>query len=110
MANWDKINKKLDEVLDNLTQEDWLNWDKQKEANSIERRKCLINQGQIQEKEILIDFSPNQLDWDREICLLDDDLVKSYFQESIQDNPSNISRGYLFLVSSQYGTRNKCCI
>ncbi len=110
MANWEKINKRFDEVLDSLTPSDWAKWETQKEANSILRRKSLINQGFIQEKEIYIDFPVLDEFIGKDCCLYDDDLIKSYYEANKINNPSEISRGYLFLVSSCYGTRRKCRI
>jgi hypothetical protein len=36
--NWDRVNKKFDEVLNNLSDEDWDNWDKNRESNRLLRR------------------------------------------------------------------------
>lgn len=110
MANWEKLNKRFDEVLDSLTQEDWQKWDSQKEANTQQRRKELITNGQVQEKKIFVKVPLIYHEWEKGFCLFDDDLIKFYCQKSIEDNPSKISRGYLFLVTSHYGTSNKCSI
>ena len=38
MANWEKLNKKFDETLDGLTNEDWDNWFRDREKNKEFRK------------------------------------------------------------------------
>jgi hypothetical protein len=38
MANWDKLDKEFYEVVDNLTDEQWVSWGKQQHHNQLIRR------------------------------------------------------------------------
>jgi hydroxypyruvate isomerase len=44
MADWEKLNKQFNEVLDNMTDQDWQDWLKNRERNRAERRKNLVEQ------------------------------------------------------------------
>jgi hypothetical protein len=37
MANWNKLNAELDTALENMTNEDWANWKKNRENNKLMR-------------------------------------------------------------------------
>ena len=54
MANWKKLNKEFDEVLNNLTDEEWEGWYKHKEGKGAMKRKQLILDAKIQE--LKLDF------------------------------------------------------
>ena len=41
MADWSKLNKKFDEVLDNLTDEDWDRWMNEREEENKSYRELL---------------------------------------------------------------------
>ncbi len=106
MANWEKINKRLDEVLDNLTHEDWLIWQQKKEANTAMRRKFLALQGQIQGLIFKIDafeiekqIVKHQSFW----CKAYKDLQPYGPNMACENNPPNLLRGYFFNLTSCNG-------
>lgn len=37
MANWEKLNKKFDDVIDSMSKEDWKNWKKRCDERRLER-------------------------------------------------------------------------
>ena len=49
MANWKKLNKEFDEVLNNLTDEEWEAWYIHKEVKGVMKRRQLISDAKIQE-------------------------------------------------------------
>ena len=65
MANWKKLNKEFDKVLNNLTDKEWEEWYKHKEGKGVMKRKQLISDAKIQElknekRELLADFVHKQ--------------------------------------------------
>jgi hypothetical protein len=52
MNKWDKLNKEFSAVLENLTQEDWLIWERQKSQLIEMRRKILELKSKIQEEKL----------------------------------------------------------
>lgn len=52
MANWGKLNKEFDTLLDNLTDEDWNNWFAKREANKSMRKFEMQLKAKIQAEKI----------------------------------------------------------
>lgn len=42
MGKWEKLNKRLDDVLGSLTQEDWVKWDAERIAKNDHRKQELL--------------------------------------------------------------------
>lgn len=38
MANWEKLNAEFDSVIDNMTDEDWRSWEKNRKENRLKRK------------------------------------------------------------------------
>lgn len=54
MANWNKLNSELDNLLDNLSDEEWDNWMAKRAAQKSLRKKELMMMAKIQEETQLL--------------------------------------------------------
>lgn len=43
MANWEKLNKEFDQVMNNMTDQDWINWQNNRLVNKQKRQADLQN-------------------------------------------------------------------
>ncbi len=51
-SKWDKLNKALDEALENLTQDDWIKWDKNRAAFREQKKVAILISSLEQERKI----------------------------------------------------------
>ena len=49
MANWEKLNKEFDDLIDNLSDEEWNTWYENREEKRTVRRQKMLLEAQIQE-------------------------------------------------------------
>ena len=62
MANWDKLNKEFDQLLDNMSAEDWNTWAANKESRKAMRRLEMELKAKLQMEKInLSNKDGNQL-------------------------------------------------
>ena len=54
MANWDKLNKQFDELIDNLSAEDWRIWAENRESRKAMRRLEMNMKAKLQEEKIYL--------------------------------------------------------
>lgn len=57
MANWNKLNKELDEVLNSMSSEDWQSWAKTREQKKVMRKCELLLKAKLQEEKLLLSSS-----------------------------------------------------
>lgn len=63
MKKWDKLNAEFSAVMDRLTEEDWLVWDRQKSDILEMRRKTLALKSKIQEEKL--ELLEKLKEWDK---------------------------------------------
>ena len=70
MANWDKLNKEFDQLLDNMSAEDWNTWAANKESRKAMRRLEMELKAKLQmEKIFLSNIEGNQLLNNMPVCI-----------------------------------------
>ena len=50
MANWEKLNKEFDDLIDNMSQEDWKHWDANRAARRELRKANVLIKAKIRER------------------------------------------------------------
>ena len=50
MANWDKLNKEFDALIDGMSQEDWERWDANRAAKREFRKETILLKAKIRER------------------------------------------------------------
>ena len=50
MANWDKLNKEFDALIDGMSQEDWKRWDANRTAKREFRKETMLLKAKIRER------------------------------------------------------------
>lgn len=54
MANWDKLNKQFDDLIDKMSHEDWVLWAENKESRKEMRRMEILLKQKLQEEKIYL--------------------------------------------------------
>ena len=54
MANWDKLNRQFDELIDKMSAEDWIFWAENKEQRKVMRRLEMQLKAKLQEEKIYL--------------------------------------------------------
>lgn len=54
MANWDKLNSKFNQVIDNMSSADWDNWSSQRMDRKDMRNSKILLKAKLQEEKLLL--------------------------------------------------------
>lgn len=54
MANWEKLNSKFNQIIDNMSNEDWNKWSSERMAKKAMRNSEMLLKAKIQEEKIIL--------------------------------------------------------
>ena len=54
MANWDKLNSKFNQVIDNMSSADWVKWSSERMDRKAMRNSKILLKAKLQEEKILL--------------------------------------------------------
>lgn len=57
MANWNKLNKQFDDILDSMSSEDWQSWAKSRDQKKAMRTCEMLLKAKLQEEKLLLSNS-----------------------------------------------------
>jgi hypothetical protein len=54
MANWEKLNSKFNQIIDNMSNEDWNKWSSERMAKKAMRNSEMLLRAKLQEEKIIL--------------------------------------------------------
>lgn len=54
MANWEKLNSKFNQIIDNMSNEDWNKWSSERMAKKAMRTSEMLLRAKLQEEKIIL--------------------------------------------------------